>query len=70
MKKSSLRERDNHVIWHPYTQHKSFEGSIPIVKGEGALLFDEQGMSYIDANQQLVGEPARSCAPISRGKSL
>ena len=49
MKKSSLSERDNKVIWHPYTQHKTFEGSIPIARGEGALLFDEEGNTYIDA---------------------
>jgi adenosylmethionine---8-amino-7-oxononanoate aminotransferase len=49
MKKSSLSARDKEVIWHPYTQHKTFEGSIPIVKAEGALLFDEKGNAYIDA---------------------
>jgi adenosylmethionine---8-amino-7-oxononanoate aminotransferase len=45
----SLSERDARVIWHPYTQHQNFEAPIPIVKGEGALLFDEKGNSYIDA---------------------
>ena len=45
----SLSERDLKVIWHPYTQHQIFEAPIPIVKGEGALLFDEKGNSYIDA---------------------
>ena len=49
MKKSSLTARDHQVIWHPYTQHKTFEGSIPIVKAEGALLFDENGNTFIDA---------------------
>jgi adenosylmethionine---8-amino-7-oxononanoate aminotransferase len=49
MKNASLSERDHQVIWHPYTQHKSFEGSLPIVRGEGALLFDENGNTYIDA---------------------
>src|SRR5450631_614252 len=45
----SLSERDIQVIWHPYTQHQTSEPPIPIVKGEGTLLFDEQGNSYIDA---------------------
>jgi adenosylmethionine---8-amino-7-oxononanoate aminotransferase len=44
-----LSERDNLVIWHPYTQHQNREGAVPIVRGEGALLFDEKGNSYIDA---------------------
>jgi adenosylmethionine-8-amino-7-oxononanoate aminotransferase len=47
--KLSLSERDAKVIWHPYTQHQNFGLTIPIVKGEGALLFDETGNSYIDA---------------------
>jgi adenosylmethionine---8-amino-7-oxononanoate aminotransferase len=45
----SLSERDTKVIWHPYTQHQKMEEPIPIVKGEGALLFDEKGNTYIDA---------------------
>ncbi len=45
----SLTERDQRVIWHPYTQHKNMVSPIPIVKGGGALLFDEKGNSYIDA---------------------
>lgn len=45
----SLSQRDVHVIWHPYTQHQTMEPPIPIVRGDGALLFDEQGKSYIDA---------------------
>ncbi len=45
----SLSERDARFIWHPYTQHQNFNALIPIVKGEGALLFDEEGNSYIDA---------------------
>src|SRR5664279_1934201 len=45
----NLSERDAKVIWHPYTQHKNIEPPIPIVKGEGALLFDEKGKAYIDA---------------------
>ena len=46
---NSLSKRDSNVIWHPYTQHQKMEEPIPIAKGEGALLFDENGKSYIDA---------------------
>ncbi len=46
---SSLSDRDQQVIWHPYTQHKNMLPPIPITKGEGTLLFDENNNSYIDA---------------------
>lgn len=45
----SLVERDQKVIWHPYTQMKDALPHIPIVSGEGAYLFDEHGNRYIDA---------------------
>ncbi len=45
----TLQERDLKVIWHPYTQMKTAAPPIPIVRGEGALLFDEDGKQYIDA---------------------
>lgn len=45
----SLTERDQQVIWHPYTQHKNMTVPVPVVRAEGALLFDEKGNSYIDA---------------------
>ncbi|MDP4151395.1 MAG: adenosylmethionine--8-amino-7-oxononanoate transaminase [Bacteroidota bacterium] len=44
-----LQERDQRVIWHPYTQHKDMLPPIPIVRGKGTLLFDENGQAYIDA---------------------
>lgn len=44
-----LSERDSAVIWHPYTQMQTAPAPIGIVKGEGALLTDEQGQTYIDA---------------------
>jgi len=49
MNTSSLSDRDNKVIWHPYTQHKTFGGAIPITTGKGAVLYDESGNAYIDA---------------------
>ena len=45
----NLTERDVQVIWHPYTQMKNPLPHIPIVRGEGVYLFDEQGKKYIDA---------------------
>ena len=45
----NLVERDLNVIWHPYTQMQTAAPPIPIVRGEGALLFAEDGKEYIDA---------------------
>ena len=45
----SLVNRDLDVIWHPYTQMKTALPPVPIVRGEGACLFDENGKRYIDA---------------------
>lgn len=45
----SLQERDRQYLWHPYTQHKTAPAPIGIVKGEGALVWDEDGKQYIDA---------------------
>ena len=45
----NLTERDLKVIWHPYTQMKTAQPPVGIVRGEGALLFDEEGKQYIDA---------------------
>lgn len=47
--KQSLSERDSQYLWHPYTQHKTAPPPVAIVKGEGALLWDENGRQYIDA---------------------
>ncbi|MNK40240.1 Adenosylmethionine-8-amino-7-oxononanoate aminotransferase [compost metagenome] len=45
----NLQERDGQYLWHPYTQHKTAALPIAITKGEGALLWDENGKQYIDA---------------------
>ncbi|WP_343521925.1 adenosylmethionine--8-amino-7-oxononanoate transaminase [Pedobacter sp.] len=47
--KLNLAERDKKVIWHPYTQMKNALPHIPIVKGEGVYVFDQDGKKYIDA---------------------
>ena len=45
----SLLERDAAVIWHPYTQMKTAGLTVPIVKGQGLYLTDENGKQYMDA---------------------
>ncbi len=45
----NLSQRDKKHNWHPYTQHKTATDFPAIVKGEGALLWDENGKEYIDA---------------------
>ncbi|MGX5816956.1 adenosylmethionine--8-amino-7-oxononanoate transaminase [Chitinophaga lutea] len=45
----TLSERDQAVIWHPYTQMQSAPAPVAIVRGEGALLFDEAGNTHLDA---------------------
>lgn len=45
----SLKERDQAVNWHPYTQMKTAAAAIGIVRGEGVFLYDEDGKRYIDA---------------------
>ncbi|WP_069657781.1 adenosylmethionine--8-amino-7-oxononanoate transaminase [Arcticibacter eurypsychrophilus] len=47
--KRSLSERDQAIIWHPYTQMKTAGLPIPIVRGEGVYLIDENGKKYLDA---------------------
>jgi adenosylmethionine---8-amino-7-oxononanoate aminotransferase len=47
--KLSLTDRDQQVIWHPYTQHKDMVPPLGIVRGQGALLYDEKDKDYIDA---------------------
>ncbi len=44
----SLADRDFQSIWHPFTQMKTAPMSVPIVKGEGAWLYDENGKAYLD----------------------
>jgi len=45
----NLTQKDREYLWHPYTQHKTAAPPIAIAKGEGALLWDENGKEYIDA---------------------
>ncbi|MEM9078689.1 MAG: adenosylmethionine--8-amino-7-oxononanoate transaminase [Bacteroidota bacterium] len=43
-----LADRDKNHIWHPLTQHKTAHLPLGIVKAKGALVWDEDGKSYID----------------------
>ncbi len=43
----SLKERDSSYIWHPFDQMKGAD-ILPIVRGEGGYLFDENGKKYLD----------------------
>ena len=45
----SLIQKDQKYIWHPFTQMKTAGPALPIAKGEGTLLIDDKGNSYIDA---------------------
>ncbi|MEO2063814.1 MAG: adenosylmethionine--8-amino-7-oxononanoate transaminase [Christiangramia sp.] len=45
---SDFRERDQKHLWHPLTQHKTAAAALPIVRAEGAHLFDDSGKKYID----------------------
>lgn len=45
----TLSEKDALYNWHPYTQHKTAKEHPVIVRGEGSILWDENGKEYIDA---------------------
>lgn len=45
----TLTERDQQVVWHPYTQAATAQSPVPVVRAEGALLFTEDGREIIDA---------------------
>lgn len=47
--KSTILEADEQYIWHPYTQSKTAKTPLPIVRGEGTILYHEDGTAYIDA---------------------
>lgn len=49
MKSGSLSERDSKTVWHPFTPQLPAHEATALVRGSGALLFDESGRSYIDA---------------------
>lgn len=46
---SLLVQQDRSAVWHPFTQMKTANPPIPIVRAQGAYLYDETGTSYLDA---------------------
>lgn len=44
-----LSVRDKDAVWHPFTPQLGPADNIAIVRGDGTLVFDEKGNSYIDA---------------------
>jgi adenosylmethionine---8-amino-7-oxononanoate aminotransferase len=49
MAERTLTERDQSVIWHPYTQMQHADQPIAIVRGEGVYLIADDGRKYLDA---------------------
>jgi len=46
---ATLKERDELVIWHPFTQQKNRLPVIPIVRGKGSWLYTDEGTGLLDA---------------------
>jgi len=44
-----LANKDKKYIWHPFTQEKTASLNIPIKKGKGVWIYDENGKKYLDA---------------------
>jgi adenosylmethionine-8-amino-7-oxononanoate aminotransferase len=44
----SLLDRDRALVWHPYTQMKTAPPPLPIVRGQGAYLYTEDGRKLLD----------------------
>lgn len=45
---NNLAERDQAVIWHPFTQMQTAPLPVPIVRGEGSVLYGADGREYLD----------------------
>ena len=45
---NNLAERDRAVIWHPFTQMQTAPLPVPIVRGEGSVLYGADGREYLD----------------------
>ncbi len=45
---SSINQKDNQFVWHPFTHLSSAENAIHIVKGEGAYFYDVDGNKLLD----------------------
>lgn len=47
-KHPNLTTRDSACIWHPYTQMKTAQTPLPIVRGEGVYLYTNDGRRFLD----------------------
>src|SRR5207247_6234389 len=45
---ATLLDRDRACLWHPYTQARTAPPPLPIVRGEGAYLYTEDGRRILD----------------------
>ena len=45
---NTLSQRDQAVIWHPFTQMQTAPLPIPIIRGEGSVLYTEDGREMLD----------------------
>ena len=45
---NTLPQRDKAVLWHPFTQMQTAPLPVPIVRGEGTVLYDADGREYLD----------------------
>ena len=45
---NNLAERDQAVIWHPFTQMQTAPLPVPIVRGKGSVLYGADGREYLD----------------------
>ena len=48
MTRRTLIDRDRACVWHPYTQMLTAPPPLPIVRGEGAYLYTEDGRRLLD----------------------
>jgi len=48
MTRPTLVDRDRACVWHPYTQMLTAPPPLPIVRGEGAYLYTEDGRRLLD----------------------
>ncbi len=47
-KKNNLTAADKNFVWHPFTQAQTAPDNIPVVRGEGAKLYGDDGAEYLD----------------------
>lgn len=60
----SIIERDNQVVWHPFTQMQIEPFTIPIERASGAVLYGHDGKEYIDANASWWTNTHGHCNPV------